>query len=331
VDQLFKKLIPFRKLSLLSRYFKIFLLLTKSSRTLAVLLNLILRRLPSKEFWTWEVYGLGHATKHSLGVSRHQTLKCGSDHGVLLQTEPSPEEILLGSDLFVTWSSWRANLKFPDGRAVVQMQHPWISYRKMLGFRTPRIGQSEGTLAFAPHSVPDLEDEGFKLKEYLYELRSLPAEFHPISICFHVHDLSIKNLLLTLQMGFRVETVGASLSPLYTRYFYKMIDNFKFATSPIIGSHLFYCHEYGLKYFLHDPSRQFQRKLVSYGGPVAAPEIQARIESLFTIQGISENMEEKDAIVSEALGLFLPEPASSDILVSFKKHGVLKLRRFLRK
>jgi hypothetical protein len=282
--------------------------------------NLALGRKPSAQFWTWEVYGLGHATKDLLGIPQHKTLNCGSDHGVHLETDASAEEIMLGSDLFVTWSKWRTNLKFQDGRRVVQMQHPWISYSQKHRLRKSSGEGPRGTLAFVPHSVPGMESEYFSLSDYIQELLSLPVEFHPISLCFHVHDLNFRTMMLAIRMGTPVETVGAPLSPSYARRFYKLIRNFKFATSPGIGSQLFYCEELGLEYFLFDPSRKFQRGLLSHSGPGQSPEVEGRIRELFTLQGVSQHKEEKAAIVSDALGLNVPDPKSCPI-EEFLGHG----------
>jgi hypothetical protein len=218
-------------------------------------------------------------------------LNCGSDHGVHLETNASAEEIMLGSDLFVTWSKWRSNLKFQDGRRVLQMQHPWVSYSQKHRLRKSSEEESSGTLAFVPHSVPGMELEAFSVSDYIKELLSLPAEFHPISLCFHVHDLNLKTMMIAIQLGIGVETVGAPLSPSYARRFYKLIRKFKFATSPGIGSQLFYCQELGLEYFLFDPSKKFQRRLLGYSGPGQSPEVEGKIRELFTLQGILENKE----------------------------------------
>lgn len=312
-----------RRSSVYHRCFRTVRLLLRSSRALAVLQNLALGRIPSRRFWTWEVYGLGCATKDLLDLPQSQELKCGSDHGVHLETEPSPEEINLGSDLFVTWSTWRANLKFPDGRMVVQMQHPWISYSRNHKLRK-RAGQnSKGTLAFVPHSVPDVPSGSFSLSDYVRELLSLPAEFQPITLCFHVHDISFRQVMEALRMEIDVETVGASLSPTYTRRFYKIIRPFKFATSPKVGSQLFYCHDYGLEYFLFDPLKKFERKLIDYQGPKPNPDLQRQVEELFTLQGVSKNKEEKDNIVGQALGLQLADPGYSGVKKILFQYGVV--------
>ena len=303
------------------RYLHFVQLLIKSSRALAILQNLALGRKPSKQFWTWEVYGLGHAKKDLLGISQYKSLNCGSDHGVHLETDASAEETMLGSDLFVTWSKWRSNLKFQDGRRVVQIQHPWISYSKKHRLRKQLRGGSKGTLAFVPHSVPGMESESFSLTDYVKEVLSLPAGFHPISFCFHVHDINFRTMLVAAKMGIRVETVGAPLSPYYVRRFYKLIRGFRFATSPGIGSQLFYCQELGLEYFIFDPSRKFQRRPLGYGGPEQSPEVEGRIRELFTLQGISEHKEEKSLIVSDALGLNIPDSKSFPIEEVLLSHG----------
>ena len=312
-----------RRVPVYRRLVRALRLLFRSSRALAVIHNLAIKRVPSRRFWTWEVYGLGCSTKDLLDLPQSQELRCSSDHGVHLATEPSPEEIALGSDLFVTWSPWRANLKFPDGRMVVQVKHPWISYSRKHKLRKRPGQNSKGTLAFVPHSVPELASDSFSLSDYVRELSSLPAEFQPVTLCFHAHDINFRQVMEVLRMQVNVETVGASLSPVYTRRFYKIIRPFKFATSPTVGSQLFYCHEYGLDYFLFDPQKKFQRKLIDHQGPKPNPDLQRQLEKLFTMEGVAENKEEKDDIVSRALGLKLADPEYSGIKKIFLQHGVV--------
>ena len=202
------------------------------------------------------------------------------------------------------------------------MQHPWVSYSHKHGLRKPPRGGPTGTLAFVPHSVPGMEAESFSLSEYVEEVLSLPADFHPISFCFHVHDINLRTLLAAAKMGIRVETVGAPLSPSYVRRFYKLVRRFRFATSPGIGSQLYYCQELGLEYFLFDPSTKFQRKLLAFDGPGQSPELEKRIQQIFTLRGISENTEEKTLLVCDALGLSIEVPESSNIKEAFLRHGV---------
>jgi GR25 family glycosyltransferase involved in LPS biosynthesis len=279
-------------------------IIARASRTLTVLQNLLILRRPSQKFWSWEVYGLGIALKNLLQIRPNKVIAFGSDHGVMLETEPSKEEILMASKIFVTWSAWRLNLEFPDGRKVVLMRHPWIGYRKKLNLK--RSKNARGTLAFVPHSVPDLKTETFSLESYIKSISELPEKFHPITFCFHVHDLNRENIRLARKLRIRIQTVGAVLSPHYVRRFYKLIGKFQFATSPTLGSQLFYCEEFGLEFFIHDPLEKHQRSPLSDELPIDL-KIASRIQNLFTLENIGKNEKLKREVVSQALGLEVSE------------------------
>lgn len=286
-------------------------LITKTSRTLALLENLLILRIPSQKFWSWEVYGIGIAVKKLLGIPSRKVIACGSDHGVMLEFEPSKEEISMGSDIFITWSAWRLNLDFPDRRKVVPMQHPWVAYRRKLNL-TCQPGK-RGTLVFVPHSVPGLPTETFSLEQYIQELAKLPSEFHPLTLCFHVHDVNRTNIEIARRLNIDVQTVGASLSPKYVQRFYKLISRYQFATSPAVGSQLFYCEEFGLNYFLFNPGGKFQRQLVGYRGPEIDADFLTTIENLFTLEGVERHKKLKTDLVRDALGLDFPEPQSEEV------------------
>lgn len=279
-------------------------LFVRKSRLLAGIEHLIRFRVPDKTFWNWEVYGLGSTLRKVLGIDWSRQLNAGSDHGVNLGTEPGEADIKLQTDLYLTWSSWRSQMTFPDNRMVVRVQHPWVPYRKIRRYHlSPK---AKGTIVFVPHSVPGLRYEEFNLDLFLDNLDLLPAKLRPLTLCLQFHDASVESALKITKAGHRCVTVGNSLSPSYADRFYALIRNFEFATSPSIGSQLFYCHELGNKYFLFNPDNKFERKLKPTPGvPLPNLTIVKEIEEAFTFNNLGQNSMAKDSVVSAGLGLDL--------------------------
>jgi len=274
----------------------------RASRFLAQISNLLLLKWPSRTFWTWEVYGLGHSLKDVLGIAQRKTIRTGSDHGLTFVVDPLAPEVAIPTEIHVTWSKWRTSLEFPDSRQILRIQHPWIAFRKKHDISLSK--SASGTLVFVPHSVPGLVLP-FDLVEYIKFLSSLPQEFHPLVFCLHVHDMERKIVRDIHRQGFSVVTVGNNLHPRYVRRFYGILKNFKYATSPDVGSPLFYCHEFGVKYFLYDMESKFQRKSQIELTRLIHEEIIERIEKAFGLENLTDPSLEKDTLVNDALGLDL--------------------------
>ena len=247
----------------------------RASRLLAQLAKLLILHVPSKIFWTWEVYGLGRSLKDIQGISQREVLRSGSDHGVAFEVEPLEAEEAIPAKVHFTWSIWRTNLRFLDGRQIVRIQHPWIAFRKKHGI-WPRETVS-GTLVFVPHGDFTYESEYFDIDAYVKFLSLLPQEFHPFVFCLHAHDIKEDYGRKIHKLGFSVVTVGNSLHPRYVRRFYGILKNFKYATSTRIGSQLFYCHEFGVKYFLLDQDKEFRRYFPALVGRQYHNEVIERI------------------------------------------------------
>jgi hypothetical protein len=272
----------------------------RTSRFLAQIANLLILKRPSRIFWTWELYGLGYSLKHVQGISQRRRISTSSDHGISFYIDPFSEESAIPANTHVTWSKWRTSLQFPDGRKVIRVRHPWIEYRKMHGFSLSR--KASGTLVFVPHSFPGLSSE-FQILNYLKLVSSLPKDFHPLVFCLQMHDVK-KDLVHAIHnKGYSVVTVGNSLHPRYVHRFYGLLKNFEFATSPTVGSQLFYAHEFGVKYFLFDPENEFQRRLNFESPRQIHNDVIKRIENAFQLQNLFDQPAEKNYLVSEALGL----------------------------
>jgi hypothetical protein len=272
----------------------------RTSRLLSIFANLLILSIPSRTFWTWDLYGLGNSLKDVQGIAKRKKIRTSSDHGLSIYVHPLPDEVAIPADTHVTWSQWRTSLKFPDSRKVIRIKHPWIEYRKKHSYVLS--GNAMGTLVFVPHSVPG-DHTNLDVKHYVNLMSTLPSIFHPLVFCLHAHDVNVKTIRAIHNEGFSAVTVGNSLHPRYVRRFYRLLKDFEFASSSTIGSQLFYAHEFGVKYFLHDPENRFQRVSNYELSLETDNEIVYRVEKAFGIDNVFDRSVEKDSIVSEALGL----------------------------
>jgi hypothetical protein len=279
---------------------EIFKLKLLTSRLLAQIANLLILRWPSKVFWTWEVYGLGYALKDAQGIAQRRKIRTSSDHGLTFRVNPLSDEMNIPADTHVTWSEWRTCLKFPDGRKVIRIQHPWVTYRKKNNILLSK--NASGTLVFVPHSGLGWPTE-FDVTSYVNLVSSLPDNFRPLVFCLHMHDVNRDVIRAIQDEGFSVVTVGNSLHPRYVRRFYRLLKNFEFATSPEIGSQLFYAHELGLKYFLHDPENKFQRSAVIDANFQIHQDVVEKIHVAFGIDNLLDKSMAKHNLTNDALGL----------------------------
>lgn len=94
-------------------------------------------------------------------------------------------------------------------------------YRKIKGYK-PKDNRN-GTLAFPSHSSSQFDfSKGYK--KYADDLKLLPAEFHPITICIYYYDILQGHHKLFIDEGFNVITNGYIADPnfidnLYGRLF----------------------------------------------------------------------------------------------------------------
>jgi len=172
-----------------------------------------------------------------------------SDHAVHWESRCWPNEVDSAFDLYLTWNSKKADKMRLHDKHVLHIPHPWISYRKK--HYVPSKSERFGTLVYFPHSN-DLSTPTFdSLDAYILSLRQLPAEFHPLVICVSFHDVRKGLCDILRPYGFPLVTAGCTQSRFFVDRFYSLARNFRYTTSPNIGSHSFYLAEAGIPFFLY--------------------------------------------------------------------------------
>lgn len=119
---------------------------------------------------------------------------------------------------------------------------------------------AQGTLFFFPHSNDTTTPRFADLDEYMNSIKSLPESYHPIVVCIMYSDVE-KNLHKELRRyGLPLVTAGTMVSQKFVDRFYSLLQSFKYATSPNIGSHTFYSLEAGVPFFLFGPHPEYHIK-----------------------------------------------------------------------
>lgn len=201
--------------------------------------------------WTAEVYSFGKCFREAARYPKIFPLYVYSDHGAALHSNLFPHELNNECSVHLTWHPDKVGKNQGSGRKLVHVEHPWVSYRHIRGFR--RAVSTSGTIVFYTHTVPGVKLEECGGDEYFDQLRALPPEFHPIVLCLHMHDIKsglYKNLR---QHGFPIVTAGNTSADAFVDNFYELISGFSYASSQEWGSQTAYCVELGVPYFLLGP------------------------------------------------------------------------------
>lgn len=143
--------------------------------------------------------------------------------------------------------------------------HPWVFYRKKF-WGSPPSARS-GTLVFWAHSNSACNTQYKNIDGYIDALKKLPEECQPIAICLSYHDIE-KNIHKKLRKyGVPLVTAGSAGARDFVDRFYSLIYQFRYATSPNIGSHTFYILEAGIPFFLFGDPPEYRMN-----GTGAVPE-----------------------------------------------------------
>ncbi|TGE33017.1 tetratricopeptide repeat protein [Desulfosporosinus sp. Sb-LF] len=198
--------------------------------------------------YSW--YGLYAIISEYVSGPSKLPLLCRYEHGWNPLPEPNPYDLRTDQPLMLVWSKrrlqeWNEVSSIP----AAIMGAPFVHYRKLR--QIEKDIAANGTVAFPAHSTP-LIDAVFDIDEYCEQLKSLPTEYHPITICLHVHDLERQKDAVYKKHGFNVVSAGEGtvLGFEHVQKFYDILRSHKYATSNQVGSYSFYAVEMGIPFFI---------------------------------------------------------------------------------
>lgn len=200
-------------------------------------------------YWTAEVYGFGRYIREYGYYPKWLPLCIYTDHSPGNRDSPSPHELTSSAPVQVYHAAprvrqWKGISKKPC----------YCLYSPYVYFRTSRAieksGGATGTIAFPAHTTDAIDDTS-NIHVYIDQLRKLPAEYQPVSVCLHATDVKKGLHREFIRNGFAVYTAGDPFSDKFVERFYSIIRNFKYSTSNLGGSYLYYCVEMGIPFFLY--------------------------------------------------------------------------------
>lgn len=220
--------------------------------------SLASRLISRLSYWTAEVYGFGkHMRKYGY-YPKWLPLCVYTDHSPGNRDTEFPHEVTSTAPVQFYHSPervarWRKTSKKP----CYCLYSPYVFYRESQ--KIEKSKDAKGTLAFPAHTTDALEDAS-NISEYIEQLKKLPAEFQPVSICLHASDIKKGAHKIYLSEGFDVYTAGHPFNDEFVERFYSIIRVFKYSTSNLGGSYLYYCVEMGIPFFLYGNEPKFINK-----------------------------------------------------------------------
>lgn len=209
-------------------------------------------------YWTAEVYGFGKHIRQYAYYPGWLPLCINTDHGPGFRDVPLPQELETTApvQLYHAFSRvirWRMFSK----KSCYCMYSPYVFFRRKNGIH--KKAEAAGTIAFPAHTTDSIDDVS-NIQDYMNQLRKLPMEYQPVSICLHMTDIGKGLHKKFRENGFQVYTAGNVYDEKFTERFYQIIQNFKYATSNIGGAYLYYCVEMGLPFFLYGNEPVYMNK-----------------------------------------------------------------------
>lgn len=255
--------------------------------------------------WTAEVYGFGVHIRKYAWYPKWLPLCIETDHGPGDRDAPLTSELESTAPVQLYHSSlrvrqWRTLSRKP----CYCLLSPYVYYRKKNGIE--KSLDAKGTIAFPAHTTGAIDDVS-DIQTYIDQLKNLPAEFQPVSVCLHMTDIGKGLHKKFRQNGFNVYTAGNAFDDKFTERFYQIIRNFKYSTSNLAGSYLYYCVEMGIPFFLYGDGPKFINKAdqnIEIGEYVSYKKQEAYLKllSLFSRRAATIS-EEQRMFVNRGLGV----------------------------
>ncbi|MBD0260991.1 MAG: hypothetical protein ICV83_35165 [Cytophagales bacterium] len=209
-------------------------------------------------YWTAEVYGFGRHIREYAYYPAHLPLLINTDHGISMADEPGKTDLESKAPVQFCFSARRANAwRKLSNKPCYVMYSPFVFYR-----RSNRVAQAKhaaGTLAFPAHTTPDIDDET-DYEQYSQQLKALPEALQPVSVCLHYHDINKGLHKIFMKHGFPVYSAGHPQDYRFTQRFYEILRQFRYSTSNLVMSCLFYSVEMGIPHFLYGSKPLFVNK-----------------------------------------------------------------------
>ena len=198
------------------------------------------------------LYGMDSIFKEIYKIPTHIPIAqvCLLEHGANFQFSFFYERLLKSQNELIFFDNSHRVKEYnkQTGKKSYPIGPLYPKYRKKKGYE-PKNNRY-GTLAFPSHSSSQF-DFSTGYKRYADDLKLLPVEFHPITICIYYYDILQGHHKLFIDEGFNVITNGYIADPNFIDNLYEHLSSFKYITSNHPGSYAFYALEMGIPFFLY--------------------------------------------------------------------------------
>jgi len=195
-------------------------------------------------------YGMNYIIKERARFPKYLPLPCYYDHGWSALAEAVDEDLINDKPFAMVWNKRMAkSWKQQSDQPVYIMGSPFVHYKNSHHLKKKK--NAKGTVAYPVHSTFCLKGQ-FDVDKYCQDLKKLPKEFHPITICLFWLDYTDPSADIYKKYGFKVVTAGYKLSNSlsFVKNFYDILSSHQYATSNEVGTHAFYAFDFGTPFFL---------------------------------------------------------------------------------
>lgn len=241
-------------------------------------------------------YGISDIVRKWCNYPKWLPFRFEIHHGWYTAIEPRDTDLRSNSPIMMVYNKrqkdmWEKRSKKP----VFIVAAPFIHFRRM-----EKIEQNKnacGTIVFPSHSGTKVVPV-FNTKKFCNDLKKLPKEFQPITICLHDDDLRRGFDKIYIENGFKVVCAGHRHSAQFAEKFYNILKKHKYSTSNALGSYVLYSVEMGIPFYLYGDN-------VSYLGPNGTEKkesIRPHAVALFDVEldNVKITDEQKEFVINES-------------------------------
>ena len=213
-------------------------------------------------------YGMATAIKQYAKYPSWLPLPCWFEHAPPIINCIYPKDKRMCRNLMMVHNKKQAKLwKEQTDKEVVIMGSPFVHYRRIN--RIKQNPDAKGTIVYPSHSS---KSGKFKViydyKKYCDELKVLPEEFHPISICLHQASMEQGVAKYFEEQGFNVLCAGEITDPEFIKNSYGILKKHKYATSNTLTTAAFIAVEMGLPFFIYGEGPFVENTMLAEGQPL---------------------------------------------------------------
>jgi hypothetical protein len=206
-------------------------------------------------YWTTTVYSLGKHLREYGYYPSWLPLCVYSDHGLRSSYTPFKHELESDAPTQLCHSpTTKHEWEKHSSKPCYVMTSPFVCYRRKNHIR--KSESAVGTISFPAHSTPSIDDVS-DVELYIKQLLELPEEFKPVSVCLHMHDINKGQHHFFEKYNIPVLTAGNTFDERFAERFYEIIKKFRYATSNMVGSYLYYCVEMGIPFSIYGNKQIF--------------------------------------------------------------------------